>query len=55
MNQPNDAGSSSQPSGPKRPYVKPALRYQRIFETRALVCGKVQTTQQGCHNNRKNS
>ena len=39
----------------KRPYVKPALRYQRIFETRALVCGKVQTTQQGCHNNRKNS
>ena len=40
---------------PKKPYVKPAFRYERVFETSALSCGKVQTTQSGCHSNRKNS
>jgi hypothetical protein len=42
------------PSG-KRPYRKPAVRSERVFETSALVCGKVQTTQQQCATNRKNS
>jgi hypothetical protein len=37
----------------KKPYRKPAYRYQRVFETMALACGKVQTTQGGCHFNRK--
>jgi hypothetical protein len=44
--------------GPKqvrRPYQKPAVRHERVFETRALVCGKVNTTQQQCHSNRKTS
>ena len=40
---------------PKRPYRKPAVRYERVFETRALICGKVQETQSGCAHNRKNS
>lgn len=39
----------------RKPYQKPPLRYERIFETSALICGKVQTTQSGCHQNRKTS
>lgn len=39
----------------KAPYRKPAFRYERIFETRALVCGKIQPTQGSCAHNRKNS
>jgi len=40
---------------PKRPYHKPAVRYERVFEVQALTCGKVQTTQSGCHGNRYSS
>ena len=40
---------------PKRPYHKPAVRYERVFEVRALTCGKTQTTQWSCHYNRKTS
>jgi hypothetical protein len=39
----------------KKPYHKPAVRYERVFETRALTCGKVQPTQASCTSNRKNS
>ena len=39
----------------KKPYQKPAVRYERVFETSALTCGKVQTNQAGCHQNRKTS
>jgi hypothetical protein len=39
----------------KKPYRKPAVRYERVFETQALTCGKVQSTQSGCRLNRKNS
>jgi hypothetical protein len=39
----------------KRPYVKPIVRYERVFETMALSCGKVSATQGGCHFNRKSS
>jgi len=42
-------------AGPRRPYQKPSIRYERVFETSALTCGKVQTTQSGCHQNRKTS
>jgi hypothetical protein len=40
---------------PKRPYHKPTVRYERVFEAQALTCGKVQTTQGSCHGNRYNS
>ena len=40
---------SSKPTGSKaankiekRPYAKPAFRFERAFETAALACGKVQ-------------
>jgi hypothetical protein len=47
-------GAKAQPA-PKKPYHKPAVRHERVFETNALTCGKVQTTQSGCHASRKNS
>ena len=40
---------------PKRPYHKPVVRSERVFEVQALTCGKVQTTQGQCHYNRKSS
>ena len=40
---------------PKRPYHRPTVRSERVFETQALTCGKVQTTQGDCHSNRKTS
>ncbi len=39
----------------KRPYVKPAFEYERVFETMALACGKLSSTQAQCRFNRKNS
>jgi hypothetical protein len=39
----------------RKPYRKPAVRHERVFETRALTCGKVQVTQSGCHFERKTS
>jgi hypothetical protein len=31
------------------------VRHERVFETTALTCGKVQATQGQCVHNRKNS
>lgn len=39
----------------KRPYQKPAIRREKVFETTALSCGKVQQTQYSCAQNRKTS
>lgn len=39
----------------RKPYQKPAVRFERVFETSALTCGKVQTTQGQCHGSRKTS
>jgi hypothetical protein len=39
----------------KKAYQKPEVRYERVFETMALACGKVQTTQGQCAHNRKAS
>ena len=39
----------------RKPYQKPEVRHERVFETQALACGKVQTTQSSCHSNRKTS
>lgn len=46
--------SEKQPAA-RKPYHKPEIRFERVFETSALTCGKVQTTQSGCHQNRKTS
>ena len=39
----------------KKPYRKPTVRFERVFEVSALTCGKVQQTQSSCAHNRKNS
>jgi hypothetical protein len=39
----------------KKPYVKPAYEFERTFETMALSCGKISTTQAQCKFNRKSS
>jgi len=39
----------------KKPYHKPEFRFERVFETRALACGKVVATQEQCIHNRKSS
>ena len=41
--------------GPKKPYRKPSFRHERIFETMALTCGKMTTTQKQCQTNLKTS
>jgi hypothetical protein len=40
---------------PKKAYVKPAFRHERVFETMALACGKISGTQASCRTNRRNS
>jgi hypothetical protein len=49
--------SSSEESRPaaieKRPYEKPAFRYEQVFVTSALSCGKIGTGSLGCANNSK--
>ena len=39
----------------KKPYTKPAFRFERVFETQALSCGKIRGTIGQCHLNRKTS
>ena len=59
MSQPEDSnrlptiGEAQRPA--KKPYQKPAVRYERVFETSALACGKMQSTQWQCKINRKRS
>lgn len=37
----------------KKPYQKPEFRYEKVFETMALACGKVRPVQAQCRFNRK--
>jgi hypothetical protein len=39
----------------KKPYIKPSFEREQVFETMALACGKVASTQGACHMNHKNS
>ncbi len=47
--------STAVPETGKKPYIKPAFARERAFETMALSCGKINTTQAQCKLNRKNS
>jgi len=40
---------------PRKPYCKPQFRFERVFETMALACGKVSPTQKHCRFIRKSS
>jgi hypothetical protein len=37
----------------KKPYEKPGFRYEQIFVTSALNCGKVDPTSSACQYNKK--
>ena len=39
----------------KKPYTKPAFRFERVFESSALSCGKTNSTETQCRLNRKTS
>lgn len=39
----------------KKPYQEPAFRHEKVFETMALSCGKVQDTNFQCRFNRHTS
>jgi hypothetical protein len=39
----------------KKMYSKPEFRFERVFETQALSCGKIDFKQLQCRTNRKNS
>jgi hypothetical protein len=39
----------------KKPYQKPTFRFERVFETMALACGKIRPTEAQCRFNRKSS
>ncbi len=33
----------------RKPYRKPSFRYEQVFETMALQCGKIDPTSGSCH------
>jgi hypothetical protein len=49
-----DKKALSQDTG-KKPYSKPEFRFEKVFETLALACGKLQGQQGQCRFNRKRS
>jgi hypothetical protein len=45
----NDSSSETQRTAvAKKPYEKPTFRYEKVFVTSALTCGKITSTQSGC-------
>jgi hypothetical protein len=44
-----------EPTRSRKPYLKPTFRFERVFETMALSCGKIHFTQGQCRFNRKTS
>lgn len=58
MSEKDDKGgrkASSERGAGKKPYQKPAFRYERVFETMALSCGKKSPVEAQCRFNRKSS
>jgi hypothetical protein len=49
------ADAESLPTRSKKPYQRPDFRFERVFETMALACGKISPTQSHCNFNRKSS
>ncbi len=42
-------------SATRKPYQKPSFQHERVFETMALICGKLDPTLSQCQVNRKTS
>ncbi len=47
--------TNSVQKGPKKPYRKPEVRFERVFETMALTCGKLSGGGPQCIGQRKTS
>lgn len=47
--------SKTEPESRRKPYQKPEFRFERVFETMALACGKISPTQKHCRFIRKSS
>lgn len=43
-----ESSPAASPEKKKQVYVKPAYRYEKVFVTTALSCGKVSSTQSNC-------
>lgn len=52
---PDKKNAAKTPPAKKKTYQKPSFKYERVFETMALACGKISPTQFQCRFNRKNS
>ncbi len=50
-----DHKTPEQPVRAKKPYQKPSFQHERVFETMALICGKLDPTLSQCQVNRKTS
>ncbi len=50
----NEKEVNNPPSG-KKPYQDPAFRYEKVFETMALSCGKIEPTSFSCIHKRMSS
>lgn len=49
----NDSSSNNPPTPvTKKPYEKPSFRYEQVFVTTALSCGKI-AGDAACHHNHK--
>jgi len=42
-------------AGAKKPYEKPSFRFEQVFVTTALACGKTDPLQSSCHSNLQSS
>jgi hypothetical protein len=49
-----DKQAKNAPKG-KKAYQKPAFRHEKVFETLALACGKIDATTPSCQFARKSS
>jgi hypothetical protein len=54
LNTGKKSAAQSSPAA-KKQYQEPAFRHERVFETMALSCGKVQVTNPVCRFNRHTS
>jgi hypothetical protein len=52
-NRTKDSGLNSNQPNRKKPYEKPSFRFEQVFVTSALSCGKVNNSEANCHLNRK--
>jgi len=50
-----DKGKRGPAAGVKKPYHKPSFKHEKVFETMALACGKINATQQSCKSVKKTS